>query len=167
MGYVGGKLAPMYGDGPLDRAVWRMADAGGDELHDLAVRNTPIDSGNLRSSWYREPTVMEGASRRSFRSRVKTDTEYAAFVEYGTGLYGPEHRKYLIEPKQPGGLLSWIGEGGERFYATRIWHPGSPGAHMMSSAAARLETTLGYALQHELDRWAHEQEALAAKANAA
>ena len=34
--------------------------------------------------------------------------EYAPYVNYGTGLWGPEHRKYLIEPIEPKKALSWI-----------------------------------------------------------
>lgn len=159
MPYVGDRLAPLFDTGPLDRALVRMANEGGDELHDLVVMNTPIDGGNLRSSWYRTPAVEEGRTRRAWRSWVRTEVEYAPYVEWGTGLFGPEHRKYLIEPKEPGRMLSWV-SGGRRFFAHRVWHPGSPGQYMMASAAARLEATLPSRLQPELERWAHEQEAL-------
>lgn len=169
MPYVGGKLSPLFDATPAHRAIKRMADRGGDELHDLVTRNTPIDSGNLRTSWYREPLRRTVGTALAFglegwKAIVRTDVDYAPYVEWGTGLYGPEHRKYLILPTKPGGTLRWE-SGGQVHFAKRVWHPGSPGQHMMSSAAARCEALYATILQPELERWKLAQEAQAIQAN--
>lgn len=86
-------------------------------------------------------------------------------VEHGTGLWGPEHKRYLIEPKKPGGWLSWV-QGGERVFRKRVWHPGSPGQFMMQAAAARTEATADEVMSPAALKWARLQESLVELARA-
>jgi hypothetical protein len=76
-------------------------------------------------------------------------------------LWGPEHRKYLILPKRPGGFLAWRGPGG-MIFARAVWHPGSPGQHMVQIAAAAVEIEMmsGVLFNDLLHEWVHAQEAL-------
>jgi hypothetical protein len=119
-----------------------MASTGTDRLHDLIAEYTPIRTGNLRTSWYTTGKLAAELAGREghYVGRVKTDVDYAPYVNYGTGLFGPQHRKYLIEPHPPNQALSWIDPlTGMRVFARRVWHPGSEGAHMIEKAAAVLE----------------------------
>jgi hypothetical protein len=139
-----------------------MADSGGDALHHRITENTPVKTGNLRTSFYRLPT--EKIDSR-YESRVRTDVEYAPYVNYGTGLWGPEHRKYLIEPIEPKKALSWIDPvGGGRVFAAHVWHPGSQGAHMLEAGAAKVEAELGEILASDLQEFKAEMEAQAMQA---
>lgn len=158
--YIGPDLAALFASGPTDAALPRMCDVGGDALHRYVVDNTPIKTGNLRTSWYRVPAKPSFGSKVRWRTTVRTNVDYAKYVNYGTGLWGPEHRKYLIAPKAPGGTLSWVDPLRGRVFAKHVWHPGSPGQYMVESGAAKLEVTVQDVLQPELERWKIEQEAL-------
>lgn len=140
-----------------------MCNTGGDALHGRIVENTPVRTGNLRTSWYRTPAVEEG---QHYRSYVRTEVDYAPFVNYGTGLYGPKHTKYLIEPVKAK-MLSWIDpKSAQRVYAHRVWHPGSEGAFMIEYGAAKTEAELQMVLARDLELFKREMEAQAAKAQA-
>jgi hypothetical protein len=150
--YIGPDLAKIADPTPVRRALRRMADTGGDRLHDYTVAFTPIRTGNLATSWYRKGTRFElhGASQ-AYVARVATDVDYAPYVNYGTGLWGPEHRKYLIEPHPPRELLSWIDPlTGKRVYRRRVWHPGSEGHHMVEKAASMVSATLREMMSEDL-----------------
>lgn len=67
---------------------------------------------------------------------VHAKTPYARAVEFGSGLYGPAHRKYPIVPKR-GKLLAWPANAGGRrlsgrarsnagpmVFARKVMHPG-------------------------------------------
>lgn len=160
--YSGPRLAAMFDPRVAEHTAGQIADAGGDELHDLIVRNTPIHTGKLRESWYRDPTVKEGDRHVS---RVKTDVEYAPYVNYGTGLWGPSHAKYPILPHPPKQFLHWIDPAsGRDVFARKVMHPGSPPQYMIESGAAKLEATIGLIAQKELEKFKVEIEALAQKA---
>jgi hypothetical protein len=158
--YYGPRLEKIADDRTVGEAMRRMADRGGDTLHELIAMFTPVRTGNLATSWYREPTTeVQHGPDKALQSTVATDTDYAPYVNYGTGLYGPEHRKYLIEPHPPNQLLSWIDpHTGERMYAKRVWHPGSPGEHMIEKAIVFEESTLQETMLPELERWKLAQE---------
>lgn len=167
MPYVGGSLAVFCDPSPTERAAKRMTDNGGDKLHDLVVQNTPVDTRNLRTSWYRmarraRPTPFGMA----YESVVATEVDYAPYVEHGTGLWGPEHKKYLIVPKKPGGTLRWTNSVGQTVFAARVMHPGSPGAYMMASSLAKMEVLYEVVQTPILRRWKVEQEAKAVEAMA-
>ena len=161
--YYGPKLDEVFDEKPLTRALYRMADKGGDRLHEFIVAFTPIRTGNLATSWYRKPVAVRyhGPSP-AFTSSVVTDVDYAPYVNYGTGLWGPEHRKYLIEPHAPNKFLSWIDPlTGRRVFARRVWHPGSEGHHMIEKAGSVIHATLNEMMMPELERYKREAEAAA------
>lgn len=182
MGYVGATLTPLFDADPSERALRRMARRGADRMLDYVVANSPIDSGNLRTSWRTKALRIEvRAGRWAYATGVETDVDYAPFVEHGTGKWGPTGMPYVIEPKHPGGSLrfqprtggvvqSGLGAGqpevGGFIYRKRVLHPGSPGQHMLATAVAMTEATLNATMEPELRRWKAEQEALAAKAQA-
>ena len=60
-----------------------------------AKKRAPVAKNILRSS------IHTDISRRGQQTRAKvgTDVHYAPYLEYGTGLYGPERRAYEIKPK--------------------------------------------------------------------
>jgi Bacteriophage HK97-gp10, putative tail-component len=141
-----------------------MANSGGDALHSRIAENTPVHTGNLRTSWYRVEAVGLGDR---YESWVRTEVDYAPYVNYGTGLWGPEHRKYEIKPIPPNQTLSWFDPGsGGRVYARSVWHSGSPPAHMVESGAAKVEAEIGMILDPDLQLFKAEMEALALKAQA-
>ena len=97
--YVGPRLQDLYDERPLREAMQRMANTGGDRLHAIIADLTPIKTGNLATSWDRHNARRElHGTSTAYVSRVETSVDYAPFVEHGTGLWGPEHRKYLIKP---------------------------------------------------------------------
>lgn len=175
MGYEGGSLTSLFGEGPqaaTDVAVMRMAEKGGDRMTELTVENTPIGGregeghggGNLRSSWYTLPLErVHIGSWPGWRSGTASDVDYAPHVEYGTGLWGPQGRKYEIRPKNPGGVLRWIDpKTGHEVFARRVWHPGSPGQHMLGIAATVVEGEADSGLfDGILNDWARTVEASA------
>lgn len=169
MPYVGGQLAPLFDSTPAKATLALMAHKGGDRMVELTVENTPIalglgsGGGNLRTSWYqRRVRRVRRGPLSGWESGVATDVDYAPHVEFGTGLWGPEHRKYLIVPKKPGGWLAWRGPGGEMIFARRVMHPGSPGQHMVATAAAAVEIEMmdGTLFNDLLHEWVRAQEAL-------
>lgn len=160
MGYEGARLAPAFGTGPVKVASREMARRGG-AAWTVAVRaKTPIDTGELEASW-REKIVLislNDVGEVVYESGPYTETSYAPDVEYGTGLWGPKHAKYLIEPKNPDGVLHWIGKDGESVFARRVWHPGSPGAHMLAISGAETEAAMQELLAPVLEAWVKAQE---------
>lgn len=172
MAYVGGRLASFFHDEPVQPALARIAARGGDRLVEWTVRNTPIGGrevagqggGNLRTSWYQQPvTRARRGPLTGWESGVATDSDYAPHVEHGTGLWGPEHKKYLIEPKDPvRGWLHWIDpRTGEDVFAKRVWHPGSPGQHMVAIAVQMVEGEFDTLFDGILGDWARMTEAMA------
>lgn len=79
-------------------------------------------------------------SQDVYEGKVGSEKDYSPFVEEGTGLFGPKHAKYLILPHKPGGWLAWPGEDGFMHFAQAVWHPGSPGAHMLMKGGYDTET---------------------------
>jgi hypothetical protein len=144
--------------GVLVNGIREMAKVGRDRMHDLIVMNTPVETGNLRTSWYTLPTIKR---EDTFISVVATDVDYAPYVEFGTGLWGPKHAKYEILPKTPGGVLAWQ-KGGQWVYATKVMHPGSPGHHMVAIGTHVLEMEIeGGLFEPTLAKMAADIEALA------
>lgn len=158
--YRGGRLAPWFSTQHNRRFLERAAKAGGGRMTELTAMNTPIDTSHLRRSWREKPVLLftkNGLPAAS--SGVFTEVEYAPYVEHGTGLWGPKHAKYVIEPKNPDGWLRWTDpHTGLPVFAKRVLHPGSPGNHMVAIAANVTEHELGLIVQPALERWAREVE---------
>jgi hypothetical protein len=164
----------MYPEGPTRLACRDISDAMSDRAHELVAVFTPVESGNLRSSWYREPAVR---TRRygfvAYRSTVATEVDYAPHVEHGTGLWGPSHSKYEILPVRAR-ALSWITRvpirmrdgrlipAGTRVFAMRVMHPGSRGRHMMARAVAFVDASLDQIARPALAKWEREMESVVA-----
>lgn len=174
MPYVGAKLEDFFHQEPVDRVLVKMADRGGDKLKEWIVRNTPIGRGGstdpfhsydvpgrLRASWRREPLTRTRKGRLTgWKAVVSTSVPYAPHVEWGTGLWGPEHAKYEIKPKKPNGWLHWFDpKTGKDVFAKRVMHPGSPGAHMIAIATQMVEAEFDHIVEDLLAEWAREQEA--------
>src|SRR5262245_34093277 len=130
-----GGLTPFFTE--ETRAVSRsIAERGGNEMQEWTIKNTPIDSGNLRTSWYVLPVKrIRHLLGPAYQSGTETRVEYAPYVEHGTGLWGPSKSKYWIRPKNPDGYLRWRDrETGQWVYAKAVRHPGSPPQHMVAIA---------------------------------
>lgn len=139
-----------------DLAGTYVAHRARDVFKSRTEENTPKDTGELRAGWETGPVVH---FKWGWESNVYTEISYAPHVEWGTGLWGPKHAKYIIKPKLPGGVLAFFArlhtpEGkpvldeannpveGEMVFARYVMHPGSPGQHMLATGAAMAETEL-------------------------
>lgn len=161
MPYVGGKLEPWFDDAPVGRTIRNMVRLGVRRGKELTVEKTPVETGDLKESWKEtRPTKAVGSHYpgTGYGASWYSEVEYAPYVEHGTGLWGPEHKKYLILPKKPGGSLHWVGPGGVDVYSKGVMHPGSPGAHMVSDAAAQLEAQIETVVAPALHNWVFETE---------
>jgi hypothetical protein len=159
MPYVGGEIASLFNESVLEDAGDEVASRVLQEFQDLTVRNTPIKYGNLRSSWH---TIGPSRTLWGWTGDVQTEVSYAPHVEFGTGLWGPKHSKYLIKPKKAGGALSWFDPlTGKRVFASSVMHPGSPGAHMVLNASVKTEALIEEISAPIMRRWAQRAERLA------
>jgi hypothetical protein len=124
------------------------------------VALTPVDTGQLKESWHLTPArvAMSATGHIVWEINVRTEKDYAPYVEHGTGKWGPHHAKYPIRPKKPGGWLHWIGKDGEDMFAKLVMHPGSPGAHMVSKSVAALFVEMHVVGEPLLLEWKHEAE---------
>jgi hypothetical protein len=160
VGYEGGRLRPWFDTRPNDRFCRRAAHAGGRRLTAVVKEKTPVDTKHLQDSIRQKPVIriLDTRGRTVYESGAETDVEYAPYVEHGTGLWGPKHAKYVIEPKNPDGWLHWVNDMGEDVFAKRVWHPGSPGAHMFAIGAGIVEAELPEIVGPHLERWRLEVE---------
>lgn len=161
MAYVGETLAPLFRQGPEQTAINNMVRLGVVYAQGEAARNTPVFTGNLRESWEVSDEIRR--TMTAFGIGYKADwlnqVEYAEYVDLGTGLWGPEHRKYLILPRTPGGTLHWVDRlTGEDRFAKSVMAPGSPGHHMLAISAAMLESSWTHIVRPALDHWVREVE---------
>jgi hypothetical protein len=158
--YVGGKLAPWFDTGPNVRACRAMADKGGERMTAHVRQNTPVRYGTLRASITQKPVTVRPSPRGdAYESGAETEVEYAPYVEYGTGLWGPRHARYEIKPRRPDGWLRWIDPvTGDPVFAKRVMHPGSPGNHMFLIGGALTEHEFEQFAEPILARWATEVE---------
>lgn len=161
MGYVGGKLEPWFGQKPVDVLMRNAPVLVVAEGREIAEKNTPVDTGDLRANWTADKKAKRSVSLVgvAWRASWGNDLEYAAYVNYGTGLYGPEHKKYLILPKKPGGTLHWVDRlTGQDVYAKSVMHPGSPGNYMLEISADFVEATWDKIIKPLLRVWAKTTE---------
>jgi hypothetical protein len=170
VGYVGGRLAPLFDRSGVDGVCRRMAEEGGRRMTAIVKQNTPIGHqpfgqgyipGALREEIHQKLLVVRfSMAHRAmvYESGAESNLDYAPFVEEGTGLYGPYRRMYEIRPKNPNGWLSWIDqETGERIFAKRVRHPGSPGSHMFAIGAHLTEFEFHLWADRMVEVWMREQ----------
>lgn len=155
MAYVGGSLTSLF-DEPQQRATENamtdMASAAIEVWKETTVKTTPVDTGELKASWY---TIKGQYTGSGAESKIASNVEYAPHVEYGTGLWGPKKSKYPIVPKKPGGWLRWIDpKTGKEVFARKVMHPGSPGRYMVSKGGdAALVAIKGGLFEPILSGW--------------
>lgn len=159
MAYTGGKLHPWFGREPNDRAMRNIVRVGTTHAREAAEAATPVDTGDLKANWSITPAIkVMSYAGAAWRGEWLNDAEYAEYVNFGTGLYGPEHRKYLIVPKKPGGVLHWVDSAGGDVYARAVLHPGSPGNEMLAISANALEASWTRLAAVVMRNWAREVE---------
>lgn len=158
----------------VDPALRVMADDGASMMVRIVKDNTPVDTHDLRNSIVASP-VRALPSGMGYESGAFTEIEYAPHVEHGTGLWGPEHRKYKIEPKDPNGVLAFFMKGGAQarldngqysanitegkmVFAKYVMHPGSPGQHMFATGVAYVEASFDEVTKRGLNEWARRSE---------
>lgn len=159
MAFIGGRLAPWFDDGSTERAGRNMVRVGVHEASAIAAQNTPVDTGDLREHWETSVQIIKTMTFLGvgWRGEWFNGLSYAEYVDQGTGLYGPEHRKYLIVPKSPGGTLHWVNSAtGADVFAKAVLHPGSPGQHMLAISANVLESTWPNMMRGVMRNWARE-----------
>lgn len=165
MAYIGGSLKKMTAS--VGRATTKagrmMAEDCGDAYKSNIKKNTPVETTKLRESYRKTPVKY---NKVSWSGKVFTTVKYAAPMEYGSGLWGPKHKKFKITPKKVGGVLAFnpyvrvnsngkpeivLGQDGGpvkggKVFTTFVLHPGSPGHAMFRLGAAITE--------FEMDKWA-------------
>jgi hypothetical protein len=152
----------------VDESMMVMAMDARNAMVDNTQRNTPVSDPSpgepvhlphLRDEIEGKPVIVEPRPNgRVYETGAVTFVEYAPYVEDGTGMWGPHHAPYPIEPT-PGGLLSWVGPDGKRRFAKRVMHPGSPGQHMFAIGAALTEHEFERIADHGLREWERRVEA--------
>lgn len=160
MGYKGGKLAPWFDSSPVDSFMKAAVVTVAAEGREIAEKNTPIQTGDLRRAWESEKKPHKAVTfvGVGWSASWSNSVEYAQYVNYGTGLFGPEHKKYLILPKKPGGTLHWVDKGGADVYAGGVMHPGSPGNFMLEISADYVEATWQRLVKPALRHWVKTME---------
>jgi len=89
----------------------------GNAAYYTSQMNCPVKSGNLRL----RSGVENGTPMVSI---IHYDAPYAAYVEFGTGIYGPMGMPIVIVPIHKT-ALHWVDEGGDHF-AKRVIIMGMP-----------------------------------------
>lgn len=148
-----------YTDGlasDIPSVSYDMTELLGDKLEFWVKRFTPkgpthrlVDSIEAKPVQMNGRTVTvvgrRGRNRKTtiiadhYEVEVSTDVEYAPWVEYDTGKYGP-NGAYVIKPKH-GRALAFIARDGKKLILARVTHPGSPGAHMFAKGSQVLTDT--------------------------
>lgn len=161
MGYTGGKLAPWFGSVPVKAVMQTAPVLIASEGREIAEKNTPVDTGDLRTAWMSDRKTRKAATYLGIGTEASwfNKLDYAPYVNYGTGLYGPEGKKYLILPKKPGGTLHWVDRAtGQDIYAKSVLHPGSPGNYMLEISADVVEATWQKMIRPIMKNWARRME---------
>lgn len=174
MGYSGDSLVELveHMEGEAHATGWLLAKELGDNYQHNIEINTPVETRKLRESYQQtdiDYVYVPELHAYAWEGRVFTEVDYALYVERGTGLWGPQHRKFEIKPKTPGGVLRFspytrlasgavmltvengLTKGGP-IYAKVVLHPGSPGHAMFRVGAVMAE--------HEVAMWSREPLAL-------
>lgn len=136
LGDVARDLAAASGMSVVEAARKVVKDAATQTVQ-LAQVYAPRKSGALRRSI--DVTYEQGG----LQADVMPDTEYASYVEFGTGLHNTllplgSRKPYVIEPKEPGGSLKFTAGDGSTVFAKRVIHPGIKPQPYMAPAAERV-----------------------------
>lgn len=139
MPYVGPRLADHIDTGAGDRFCRRTAADAGDHWHFVTAQNTPVATGNLRTSWYKDPPISSNKTRHmgfpAYEVIIATDVPYAPYVEWDT-------KPHEIRPKPPNKALRFRDAAGNEVFAARVQHPGTRGQHMLAIGAHMTEANL-------------------------
>jgi hypothetical protein len=163
VGYKGAKLANIFPREPAGATARRIAEEGGRVMTDRAAAHSPTETGALKDSWHQTPLHhrVDIVGHRVYVSGTRTELEYAPYVEYGTGLWGPKHAKYPIRPKNPDGFLHFFWKKANReVWFKMVMHPGSPGRHMLADAVRDTEALLPLFGHAEVELWVAEMKAV-------
>lgn len=121
-----------------DEAVHRTVVLAAEDLRAKLQDNSPQDTTDLMKSWY----VLGSKDKER---TVKSDVQYAQFVNDGTGVYVGHGKIY---PKKEGGLLGPFKYNGKMIAVP--WIRGQPGQHFVEKSIdetkARVEEFLVIAL---------------------
>jgi hypothetical protein len=167
MGYDGEQIQDF-----VDRAATgaklagqHMATEGTERFQEVTKDNTPVDTLHLRDDIDKTPVIyvkkQNSYGQKGWEGKVRTFTAYAPEMEKGSGLWGPHHKKFIIKPRKPGGVLAFssrifgpegrpvmsekAGENlaeGNMVFTNFVEHPGSPGHHMFAIGAAMAEAEI-------------------------
>lgn len=119
----------------IERAIDASLEAVGILVQGQVTELVPIDTGRLKGSITYATSTAKSEPRTPATSAdavkhdgsentvlVGTNVEYAPYVEFGTGIYGPKGAPYEIKPKDAKALY-WKGAAHP---VKRVVHPGSP-----------------------------------------
>jgi len=109
---IDAKLELKYDRSALDRLLEVDEDAANriaERVTELAIMNAPVRDGTLRRS-IRWESFQE-------HTGVFTECGYGAYVELGTGLFGPQHRRITPRTKR---VLAWKDRKGKWHYARSV-----------------------------------------------
>jgi hypothetical protein len=149
VGYQGGRLADLFSQEPVNRALSDMALAGGSAMWEVTRDRTPVHTGEVRDSWIVKPVRHERiGGTDGYESGVESNHYRARWVEHGVNAHPerPKHRRAELTPEGPRAAVD---------------HPGFPGAHPVASAAAWAEANFERITSPVAERWARETERLA------
>jgi hypothetical protein len=105
-------------------------------------KESPVDHGRLAGSWQLE-------KRGDFEARIVSGVEYAPYVAFGTGLYGPNKQAIVITPVQAK-CLHFIWQG-EEIFAKKVvvegMHPNPYHERAMEKGESRVDEFIARALR--------------------
>lgn len=130
----------------MDRAVDEFGAKNTERLKRDIRSETPRSTADdfaggvhLADSYY---IVGPRKTAHTITYRVKTDVEYAPWVEWDTGIHGPRGSRYRIAARRANFLHFYWKNAGKWFKGPSVMHPGSKGAHMFAKGADELERKL-------------------------
>lgn len=169
MGYSGARLAPLFDDHLSTAAAVKLAESGADLILKETKQNTAIDDspfpsrapGTARASWRKKHlSVSKHGAATVYDTGVESEDKVTLYLEYGTGLYGPEHHAYTILPKNPGGMLRFYSRKSGQWVVTRkVIHPGIPPQRPLATGMALAEARMEMHVRPIMEAWVRAAEA--------
>src|SRR6185436_14563435 len=90
MAYLGGFLTPWFDEAPNHRAMKNIIRVGITYANQVAMDHTPVQTGDLREAWETGvPYKTMSFLGMAWEGQWQNSLDYAEYVNYGTGLYGP------------------------------------------------------------------------------